>query len=288
MRRGFALGLAVLLVGLGGGPPSAADGDAEGAARAGATLLLATTTSVRDSGLLDELLPRFTARTGVRVKVVAVGTGAALRMGADGNADMLITHAPEAEVKLVESGAVLGRTPFLENHFVLAGPPEDPAGAREARSILTALQRIRAANAAFVSRGDESGTHQREVALLVAAGLPARPDWDAALRTGSGMGLALQVAGERRAYLISDIGTFLAFEKRTGLEVLSRPEPQLRNVYSVLRVDPARFPNVRAEAARQLEAFLTSDDARAQISQFGVERYGRPLFHALGKELARD
>ncbi len=284
MKRTFALGMAVLLAGLAGAPRGAA----EGAAQAEETLLLATTTSVRDTGLLDVLLPRFRESTGVRVKVVAVGTGAAIRMGAEGNADALITHAPEAEAELVESGAALGRVPFMENHFVLAGPPADPAGAREAPSTLEALRRIRAANAPFVSRGDDSGTHKREAALLVAAGLPAQPDWEAVLRTGSGMGLALQVAGERRAYLLSDIGTFLAFERRAGLEVLSRPEPQLRNVYSVLRIDPARFPKVRAAAARQLEAFLTSDEARRRIAKFGVARYGRPLFHPLAGELARD
>ncbi len=284
MGRGFALGMAVLLVGLGDAPPAAT----EGAAQAETTLLLATTTSVRDSGLLEVLLPHFTERTGVRVQVVAVGTGAALRIGAEGNADVLITHAPEAERKLLESGAALSRVPFLENQFVLAGPSEDPAGAREAPSILEALQRIRAANAPFVSRGDDSGTHKRELALLVAAGLPAKPDWDAALHTGSGMGLALQVAGERRAYLLSDIGTFLAFEKRTGLAVLSHPEPRLRNVYSVLRIDPARFPKVHGAAAQLLEAFLTGDEALERAAQFGVARYGRPLFQPLSSELARD
>ena len=161
MRRRFALGMAVLLAGLTG----AHRGAAQGAAQADATLLLATTTSVRDSGLLDDLLPRFRESTGVRVKVVAVGTGAALRMGAEGNADALITHAPEAEAELVESGAALGRVPFMENHFVLAGPPADPAGAREAPSALEALRRIRAANAPFVSRGDESGTRSDSLSL---------------------------------------------------------------------------------------------------------------------------
>lgn len=253
-----------------------------------ASLLLATTTSVRDSGLLDALLPGFTERTGVRVKVVAVGTGAALRMGAEGNADLLITHAPQAEAELVRSGAALDRVPFMENHFVLVGPPEDPAGAREAGSVLESLRRIRAANAPFVSRGDDSGTHKREVALFAAANLPERPDWDAALRTGSGMGLSLQVAGERRAYVLSDLGTFLAFRERTGLRVLSRPEPELRNVYSVLRIDPERFPRVRGGPALELEAYLTGPSVREQLAGFGVERYGRSLFTPVAPEPAGD
>ncbi|UCE85215.1 MAG: substrate-binding domain-containing protein [Deltaproteobacteria bacterium] len=280
MRRSLAPVLA-LLAALGSGASPRAEPPET-------TLLLATTTSVRDCGLLDELLPIFREQHGIHAKVIAVGTGAALRMGAEGNADVLITHAPEAEAALVESGAARARVPFMENHFVLAGPPEDTARAREAPSILEALRRIRAANAAFVSRGDDSGTHKREAALLSAAGLPTQPDWEAALRTGSGMGLALQVAGERRAYVLSDIGTFLAFQARTGLAVLSRPEPELRNVYSVLRIDPARFPKVRAAPARALETFLIGPEAQRRIAAFGVERYGRPLFRPIADPHSGD
>jgi tungstate transport system substrate-binding protein len=250
------------------------------------SLLLATTTSVHDSGLLDALLPEFTRRSGIRVRVVAVGSGAALRMGAEGNADLLLTHAPVAEEELLAAGAVASRTPLMENHFVIAGPPQDPAGVREAASPEQALRRIAALPAPYVSRADDSGTHRREVALLGAAGLDPAGGWPGFARTGAGMGLTLQVAGERRAYVLSDLGTFLAFQERTGLALLSRPAPSLRNVYALLRVNPERFPRVRAEEARRLEAFLVERASQARIAGFGRERFGQPLFRPLRLEPA--
>jgi len=246
------------------------------------SILLATTTSVRDSGLLDTLLPVFQERTGIRVRVIAVGTGAALRMGSSGDADVLITHAAEAEEKLVESGAALARRPFMENYFVIAGPDADPAKVRDASSGADAYRRIAAASAPYVSRGDDSGTHKREVSLLRAAGLSEDGGWEGFARTGSGMGLTLQVAGERRAYTLSDLGTFLAFEERVGLSALSKPSPELRNVYAVLRIDPERFPGrINAEPARRIESFLLEPDTQRRIADFGRERHGRPLFRPL-------
>ncbi len=247
-------------------------------------LLLATTTSVRDSGLLDVLLPDFTERSGIPVRVIAVGSGAALRMGGEGNADLLLTHAPAAEQRLVESGAVLSRRPFMENHFVIAGPPEDPADVRSAASSPEAFRRIARNGAPYISRGDDSGTHMRERALLEAADLHAIDlfDWKPTATTGSGMGITLQVAGERRAYTLSDLGTFLAFRERVGLEALSRPDEALRNVYSLLPVDPTRFPaRIQAEAASELQAYLVSEQTRIRIAGFGRERFGRPLFQPL-------
>lgn len=252
------------------------------------SLLLATTTSVRDSGLLDELLPVFEKGSGIRVRVVAVGTGAALRMGGHGDADLLLTHAPSGEEALVASGAVLSRQPFMENHFVLVGPPDDPADVRAAASPEEAYRRIEASGSPYVSRGDDSGTHRREQALLLAAGMPENASFPGMLRTGSGMGITLQVAGERRAYALSDIGTFLAFRERTGLQALSLPAPSLRNVYSLLRVSPERFPGrIHARAAEYLVAFFLDPDTQQRIEAFGHERYGRPLFQPLrgGSEL---
>jgi tungstate transport system substrate-binding protein len=254
------------------------------AAAAEDSLLLATTTSVRDSGLLDALLPGFTQETGIRVRVVAVGTGAALRMGAEGNADLLLTHAPTAEEKLVVSGAVSKRTPFMENHFVIAGAPEDAAGVADAASPEDAFRRIAARPAPYVSRGDDSGTHKREVALLKAAGLEPAGAWPGFATTGAGMGVTLQVAGERKAYTLSDIGTFLAFREITGLVALSKPAPSLRNVYALLRVSPKRFPRVRAEAAERLEAFFLERSTQERIQSFGRERFGRSLFRPLRLE----
>jgi tungstate transport system substrate-binding protein len=229
------------------GLPGAAAGDATVD-----ILDLATTTSVRDSGLLDHLLPAFEERSGLDVRVIAVGTGAALRMGNEGNADVLLTHAPSAEEKLVASRAVVSRKPFMENFFVIAGPPEDLAGVANATSAADAYAKLARTNAPYVSRSDDSGTHKREVALMRSAGIDPADPWPGVARTGSGMGLTLQVAGERRAYVLSDIGTYLAFAKRIGLEPHTGTDPELRNIYSVMRVnrDPLPDRRVRSEALR--------------------------------------
>ncbi len=253
-----------------------------------ASLLLVTTTSVRDSGLLDALLPVFLQRDGVRVQVVAVGSGAALQMGSSGDADVLLTHAPEGEKALVASGALVSRKPFMENHFVIAGPSTDPADVRGASSPADAIARIAAASSPFVSRGDDSGTHRREIALFKEARLDPDLRWEKFARTGAGMGITLQVAGERRAYVLSDVGTFLAFRERIGLESLSGPAPSLRNIYSVLRVDPAKIGAAHATAAERFEAFLLASDTQERILDFGRERYGRPLFRPLHLGRATD
>jgi tungstate transport system substrate-binding protein len=248
-------------------------------------VVLATTTSVQDSGLLDALLPSFSEETGVRVQAVAVGRGAALRMGREGNADLLLTHAPSGEQELVEGGQVADRVPFMDNYFVIAGPRDDPAGVGAAASVADALRRVRETGAPWVSRGDDSGTHRKERALWRAAGLEAEVAGDSFTSTGSGMGLSLQVAGERRAYLLSDLGSFLAFRARTGLVALSKPEPDLRNVYSLMRVNPDRFPGrIHAEPARRLQAFFLRPDVQEQIREFGVESFGMPLFRPLHAE----
>lgn len=244
-----------------------------------APLLVATTTSLQDSGLLEQILPRFVRQSGIRVHTVAVGSGAALRMGAEGNADILFTHAPSGEQELVASGAVVSRVPVMANHFVVAGPAGDPAGLRDVADVRAALRRIRERAAAWVSRGDDSGTHRRERELWRRAGLDPDETWPGFTSTGSGMGLTLQVAAERDAYLLSDLGTFLAFQERTALVSFSRAEPALRNEYSVLRVNGERFPDrVRSRSALALERFLLAADTQAEIAAFGRERYGRSLF----------
>jgi tungstate transport system substrate-binding protein len=252
------------------------------------TLLLATTTSVRDTGLLDALLPTFTGETGIRVKPIAVGTGAALRMGAEGNVDVLLTHAPEAEQKLIRSGALVERQPFMENFFVIVGPPKDPVGVEEAENAVDAYRRIAAAEAAYVSRGDNSGTHKRERALLRAAGLDPAGGWPGFAQTGSGMGRTLQVANERSSYTLSDIGTYLAYADKLTIRSLSKPDAELRNVYSVLRVNEKRFKRkIHADGAKRFAAFLVREDTQATIGAFGVERFKRPLFTPLFKGAGR-
>ncbi len=258
--------------------------NAAGAARAeeSRTLLLATTTSVQDTGLLESLLPTFTEATGIEVQVVAVGTGAALRMGAEGNADALLTHAPDSEKALLQSGAVDRRVEIMQNYFVLAGAASDPVGVRAAGSAIEGIKKIQAAKAPFVSRADDSGTHKREVELFREAGLDPDERWPAYTRTGAGMGLSLQVAGQKQAYILSDIGSFLAFKKETGLEAMTGQDPSLRNVYSVLRVSPAKHPRVHAAEADEFIAYLERPDTQMRIGQFGLQRFGQRLFDPLG------
>jgi tungstate transport system substrate-binding protein len=246
-------------------------------------LLLATTTSVRDSGLLDAILPPFTEKTGIRVKVIAVGSGAALEMARKGDADLVISHAPESEEKLVATGALVARRPFAENYFLIAGPADDPAHVKGSQSAIEAIQKIAAAKAPFATRGDESGTHQRERKLFEQAGLPPDPSWPGVLRTGAGMGQTLQVAGEKRAYVLSDDATFRTFRERTGLVAFSGPDPALRNVYSVLLVPEARFTpgQIHAAGARALAAYLVEPATLERIGRFGAEKGASPLFRPL-------
>ena len=274
LARSPRIRIALALLSLAGSFSAAASADE-------AKLLLATTTSVQDTGLLDALLPVFRERTGIAVQVVAVGSGAALRMGADGNADVLISHDPKGEQELVASGAALGRTPFMENYFVIAGPREDPAKVAQAADPAAAFRAIAAAKAPYVSRGDDSGTHRKEKQLLAAAGLPAEKPWEGFASTGAGMGITLQVAGERRAYALSDIGTFLAYRERTKLVRLTKDAPALRNEYAVLRISPKRFPKVNAEGAQRFEAFLVDPDTQRRIGEFGQDRFGAPMFNSL-------
>ncbi len=240
-----------------GGPP------------ADTVLDVATTTSTRDSGLFDEILPAFQQSSGLEVRLIAVGSGAALRMGADGEVDVLITHAPEGEEELVAQGKLVDRTPFMRNWFVLAGPPEDPAGARGAANAADALRRIAAAEAPFVSRADDSGTHRRERALLAAAGLDPEATWPGVERTNAGMGQSLQVAGERRAYILSDVGTFEAFRERIDLVGFSdRDDPELANIYAVSRPAPAGGRELNVEGAKRLAAYLSAPGTQREIAAF--------------------
>jgi tungstate transport system substrate-binding protein len=258
--------------------PSAAR--AEDAKRA---LVLGSTTSVRDSGLMDELLPLFENTTGIHVQLVAVGSGAALKMGEDGNADVLVTHEPDGERALVEKGALVDHRAFMENFFLIAGPAEDPAGIATAKSAAEAIARIAKKPAPFVSRGDDSGTHKREQALLEQAGLDANASWPGLVRTGQGMGATLQVAGEKRAYVLSDRATFQTFEARTQLApVFAEKTADLRNVYAVSRPNPAKFPAGRVDVAgaERFAAFLTSPAVAERIRVFGAKD-GAPLFTPL-------
>jgi len=243
-------------------------------------LVLGSTTSVRDSGLMDELLPLFENSTGIHVQLVAVGSGAALKLGEDGNADVLVTHEPDGEKVLVEKGALVDHRPFMENFFLIAGPVEDPAGIAKAKSAAEAIALIAKKQAPFASRGDDSGTHKREQALFKQAGIDANASWDGLVRTGQGMGATLQIAGEKRAYLLTDRATFQTFQARTQLApVFAQKTADLRNVYSVSRPNPENFPagRVDVEGAKRFAAFLTSPATAARILAFGAAN-GASLF----------
>lgn len=260
--------LAGLLAGCGGsGPPAAL-----------ATVRLATTTSTRDSGLLDALLPLLEREAGVRVEVLAVGSGQALRIGRDGDADLLMTHDPAGEEEFVASGAGIERRPLMFNDFVLVGPAGDPAKVKGAKDAVEAFRRIAAAGGPYLSRGDDSGTHRKEKRLLRAAGLTADAPW--VRETGQGMGATLSMAAEIGAYTLSDRATHASHGAAEKVPVLLDGDPDLRNPYSVMLVNPAKHPGVRVEAARRAEEWLTGPAGRRAIAGFRVA--GRQVFFLAG------
>jgi tungstate transport system substrate-binding protein len=240
------------------------------------TITLATTTSTQDSGLLDVLLPLFEEKTGTEVKAVAVGTGQALELGRRGDADVLLVHDPDGEKKFMSEGHGALRREVFHNDFILVGPPTDPAGVKGQKSIAEAFARIAARGAAFVSRGDESGTHVKEKAIWRRAGVEPRGAWY--IRAGAGMGQVLRLASEKRACALADRGTFLALNKGLDLVVLCEGDPRLRNPYSVIVVSRDRHPHVRDQAARRFADFLSSAEGRRAVGEFGKDRFGQPLF----------
>jgi tungstate transport system substrate-binding protein len=247
-----------------------------GSAQATPSIILATTTSTQDSGLLDALVPRFEKERGIEVKVIAVGTGAALRMAGSGDADVVLVHAPEAERKYVESGDLVDGRLVMHNDFVIVGPPDDPPGVRKVKSAADAMRAI-AARGTFVSRGDDSGTHAAELALWAAA----RIDPKSVTRreeTGQGMGATLNIADQKRAYTLTDRGTYLSLRARLGLAIVFQGDPALRNVYHVYAVNRAKHPKARSQEARALIDFLVSPAVQQAIGAFKRDVYGESLF----------
>lgn len=245
-------------------------------APAATELILATTTSTRDSGLLDELLPIFQEETGYEVKMVAVGTGAALAMGEEGNADVLLVHAPASEMVLVEKGVSARRDLIMHNDFVIVGPPDDPAGIKGMASSAEALAKIAESEAVFVSRGDDSGTHKKEISLWEAAGVTPGGEWF--FETGQGMGDSLLVASEKMGYILTDRATYLAQKENLELEIFVEGDPVLLNIYHVMVVNPEMWPKVNVDGANAFADFLISDEVQAMIGEFGVAEFGQPLF----------
>ncbi len=240
-------------------------------------IVVASTTSTEQSGLFKHLLPRFEQKTGVRVRVVALGTGQALDMARRGDADVVFVHDPAAEEKFVAEGYGLKRFPVMYNDFVLVGPKDDPAKVTGAQDVLEALRRIEAARAPFVSRGDRSGTHAAELRLWQAAGVglnKAKGPWYR--DTGSGMGPALNTAASMGAYILADRGTWLSFKNRGELAILLQGDARLFNQYGVILVNPARHPHVKKEWGQQFVDWLISPEGQQAIADYKIG--GEQLF----------
>jgi tungstate transport system substrate-binding protein len=240
------------------------------------TLILSTTTSTQDSGLLDVLVPLFEKQTGYSVKTISVGTGQALALAARGEADVTLAHAPVLEKKYVTEGKMHSRRLVMYNDFLLIGPEADPAKVRGEKSVVAALKRISDAGARFVSRGDKSGTHTLELALWKAAGLTPAAPWY--IESGQGMGATLGIANDRQAYTLTDRATLLAFAKRVDLKPMVEGDKLLLNIYSVMEVNPANGPKVNAAGGKAFADFMLAAETQAVIKTFGVDKYGQALF----------
>lgn len=265
----FCLGLLLLLV---TGGCNAAKNSAK------KEIILATTTSTQDSGLLDVLIPAFEKKYGYKVKVIAVGSGQAIAMGAKGRADVLLTHAPAAEKKeLVDKGLVKDYRQVMYNDFLLVGPPEDPAGVR-GEKVLTALKKIAAGHFLFLSRGDDSGTHKKELELWQKAGIKPGGAWYQ--ETGTGMGQTLDIALEKKGYTLTDRATFLTFvrNRKEKMIVVAEKDPELLNYYHVAAVNPDKFPAVNYRGAKAFVDFLTGEEGQKMIAAFGQKEFGQSLF----------
>lgn len=239
-------------------------------------VILATTTSTRDSGLLDYLLPIFQEQSGYNVKMVAVGTGEALKMGEEGNADVLLVHAPAAEVTYMEAGYGKDRFLIMHNDFVIIGPAHDPAGIMGSEDTLAAFTAIANSQSPFASRGDDSGTHKAELKLWKAAGIAPEGDWY--LETGQGMGATLLIASEKYAYTLTDRATYLALIDTIELVILYEGDKDLLNIYHVITVNPEKWPNTNYTGAKAFADWLASEEVQELIGNFGVEKFGQPLF----------
>jgi tungstate transport system substrate-binding protein len=240
-------------------------------------LILATTTSTQDTGLLDTLIPIFEKQKGYFVKTIAVGSGQAMAMGQKGEADVLLVHSPDAEKKFMEEGYGINRQLVMHNDFVIVGPASDPAKIKGIKSSAEAMKLIAGAEALFVSRGDNSGTHAKEKTLWKKAGITAEGQkWYQ--QTGLGMGQTLNVAAEKKGYTLADRGTYLSQKKTLGLDILVEGDAALLNVYHVIEVNSAKWPKANAAGAKDFGAFMINKKTQGVIKTFGVDKYGAPLF----------
>ncbi|KKM12700.1 tungsten ABC transporter substrate-binding protein [Clostridiales bacterium PH28_bin88] len=239
-------------------------------------IILATTTSTQDSGLLDVLIPLFEQKTGYKVKPIAVGTGQALAMGDTGEADVMLVHAPSAEMERVQSGVAVNRQLVMHNDFIVVGPAKDPAGIKGVKTAAEAFGKIVQAQAIFVSRGDDSGTHKKEQDIWKKAGVEPGGKWYQ--ESGSGMGQTLNIASEKEGYTLTDRATYLALKKNLALEILLEGEANLLNIYHVMQVNPQKYDKVNAEGGKAFVDFFIAPETQEVIGKFGVDKYGQSLF----------
>src|ERR1700675_2676927 len=240
------------------------------------TVILSTTTSTQDSGLLDILVPMFEKKTGLTVKTISVGTGQALALAARGEADVALVHAPSLERKYVEEGRMQNRRLVMYNDFVIIGPEDDPAKIKGMPKAVDVLKRIAETQSRFASRGDKSGTHVLEQGLWKQAGIEPKGAWY--IESGQGMGQTLGIANDRRAYTLTDRATWLAFQKRVSLPILVEEDKPLLNIYSVMEANPANGPRVNTAGGRVFAEFILAPETQAVIRTFGMDKFGQPLF----------
>ena len=249
---------------------------AAGSAQAGQAVILSTTTSTQDSGLLEVLVPLFEKKTGYTVKTISVGTGQALALAAKGETDVCLVHAPDSEKKYVADGLLVNRRLVMHNDFLIVGPAGDPAKIQGMASAVDAMRRLAEAKAIFVSRGDNSGTHQLEKKLWQEAKVEPAGAWY--LQAGQGMGATLGIASEKQGYTVTDRATFLAFKKRVQLVPLVERDRILLNIYSVLEPNPAKFPRLNVAGGKAFADFMVSKETQEIIRTYGVDKFGEPLF----------
>lgn len=241
------------------------------------TIILATTTSTQDSGLLDVLVPAFEKKTGYFVKTISVGSGQAMAMGQKGEADVLLVHSPAAEKQFMADGLGVERRLVMHNDFIILGPTEDPAKIKGMKSAPEAFKKIAAAGSLFLSRGDNSGTHAKEKAVWKDAGVAYEGEkWYQ--QTGLGMGQTLNVANEKKGYVLADRGTYLALAKNLKLDLLVEGDAVLLNIYHVIEVNPSKWPKVNIKGAKAFADFMVSKETQDTIKTFGVDKFGSPLF----------
>ena len=247
------------------------------AAKAQKAVILATTTSTQDSGLLDVLIPMFEKKTGYFMKTIAVGSGQAMAMGQKGEADVLLVHSPAAEKKFMADGNGVERRLIMHNDFIIVGPPNDPAKIKGVKKAAEAFKKIASSGSIFMSRGDKSGTHAKEMDIWKAAAVKVEGEkWYQ--QTGLGMGQTLAVAAEKKTYTLADRGTYLALKKGLGLDILVEGDGILLNIYHVIEVNPKKWPKANFAGGKAFADFMVSKEAQAVIKTFGVDKYGSPLF----------